>query len=173
MTIDQECDRRVLGRIHKLRRHWLGILEGAAVCALVALGVSLFSPKIYRATTYLIVSESKIGTGTRETSALQVAMLPTFISFVDNDALISQALKKYGLDEPPYNLTVDRFRRSNFLDVRIPKSTRLLELNIEFPDARLAADLANELARTAVEFNDQLNASDTSATREFLKKQLD
>ena len=59
------------------------------------------------------------------------------------------------------------------MDVRTPKSTRLLELNIEFPDARLAADLANEIAQGAARFNDRLNATDTVATQGFLKTQLD
>ena len=50
---------------------------------------------------------------------------------------------------------------------------RLLELNVEFPDAQLSADLANEIAQGAVRFNEKLNATDTVATKEFLKKQLD
>jgi capsular polysaccharide biosynthesis protein len=92
---------------------------------------------------------------------------------VDNDALIDESLKKFKLDKAPYNLSADLFRRKNYLDVRAPKSTRLLELSIEFPDARLAADLANEVAQGAVRYNEKLNASDTVATQEFLKKQLD
>jgi uncharacterized protein involved in exopolysaccharide biosynthesis len=102
-----------------------------------------------------------------------MAMLPTFVPFVDNDALIDESLKKLKLDQTPYNLTVDLFRRKNYLDVRTPKSTRLLELNIEFPDARLAADLANELAQGAVRYNERLNATDTVASQEFLRRQLD
>src|SRR5207302_7903323 len=102
-----------------------------------------------------------------------LVMLPTYTPFVDNDALISECLKKLHLDGPPYNLTVDRFRRRNYLDVRIPKSTRLLEVNVEFPDPQLAADLANAFAQGAVEFNDRMNVTDTMATQVFLKKQLD
>jgi len=173
MMIDDELDPQFLSRLKKLRRHWRWILEGACGCALVALIITLFLPKIYRATTYILVSESKIGAGSKDTAALQLVMLPTFIPFVDNDALISESLRKFQLDAPPYNLTIDRFRRLNYLDVRIPKSTRLLEVNVEFPDARLAAGLANALAQGAVEFNDRMNATDTSATQVFLKKQLD
>jgi capsular polysaccharide biosynthesis protein len=138
-----------------------------------ALIVSLFLPSVYRATTYLLVSESKIGESSRDTNLQQMAMLPTFIPFVDNDALIDESLKKLKLDQSPYNLTLDLFRRRDYLDVRAPKSTRLLELNIEFPDARLASDLANEIAQGAVQYNQRLNASDTVATQEFLRKQLD
>ena len=100
-------------------------------------------------------------------------MIPTFVPFLDNDALISESIKRLHLDQPPYDLTVDLFRRRNYLDVRVPKSTRLLELNIEFPDPKLAAELANDMARAAVNFNDQLNATDATATQEFLQKRVD
>src|SRR5215470_18432436 len=173
MMIDDELNPQFMRRLKKLRPYWPRIFAGACGCALVGLIVSLILPKTYRATTYIMVSESKIGAGSKDSAALQLAMLPTFVPFVDNDALIDQTIRKFHMDGPPHNLSVDRFRRRNYLDVRIPKSTRLLEVNVEFPDAQLAADLANALTGGAVEFNDRMNATDTSATQIFLKKQLD
>src|SRR5215510_2261294 len=172
MMIDDELTPQFMRRLKKLRRHWPKIFAGACACASVALILSLVSPKTYRATTYIMVSESKIGVGTKDSAALQLAMLPTFIPFVDNDALINETIKKFHLNSPPHNLSVDRFRRRNYLDVRIPKSTRLVEINVEFPDARMAADLANALTHSAIDFNDRMNAADTSATQTFLKKHL-
>lgn len=173
MIMDRRRNRRLLERGGALRRHWFRILAGGCACATGALIVSLFLPKMYRATTYLLVSDSKIGDSARDTNLQQMAMLPTFVPFVDNDALIDESLRKLHLDRKPYDLTVDRFRRQNYMDVRAPKSTRLLELNIEFPDAHIAADLSNAIAQGAVRFNDKLNATDTVATQGFLKKQLD
>src|SRR5215467_15023200 len=173
MMIDDELNPRLMIGLKKLRRYWLRIVAGACGCALVALIVSLRLPKTYRATTYIMVSESKIGADSKDSAALQLAMLPTFVPFVDNDGLIDETIKKFHLDGSPHKLSVDRFRRRNYLDVRIPKSTRLLEIRMEFPDARLAADLANALTQGAVEFNDRMNATDTSATQIFLKKHLD
>jgi uncharacterized protein involved in exopolysaccharide biosynthesis len=173
MMIDDELNPQFTRRLKKLRPYGRKIVAGACGCALVVLIVSFTLPKTYRATTYIMVSESKIGAGSKDSAALQLAMLPTFIPFVDNDALIDDTIKKFRLDGPPHNLSVDRFRRRNYLDVRIPKSTRLVEVNVEFPDARLAADLANALTEGAVEFNDRMNATDTSATQIFLKKHLD
>lgn len=170
--MDYEADRRLSARMSKLRRHGRWIFEASAALAAAALLVSLLSHKIYRATTYLVVSESKIGSGSGDTSWQQAALLPTFIPFVDNDALIREALRKFHLDRPPYKLTVYRFRRNGYLDVQIPKSTRLLELRVEFPNAELAAGLANDLAGRAVEFNERMNASDADATRRFLKAEL-
>ena len=171
--MDSDADRRLVTRVGKLRLHWHWIVAGAATCAAAALAVSLFLPKIYRATTYIMVSESKIGSGSGEAPWQQLATLPTFIPFVDNDAVIGESIKEFHLDRPPYNLTVDRFRRKGYLDVQIPKSTRLLEINITFPNARMAADLANDLSKRAVQFNDQMNAADTLSTRNFLKRQLE
>jgi succinoglycan biosynthesis transport protein ExoP len=154
-----------------LKRHWRWILLGSAFCGFIALVASVFLPKVFRATTYILVSDSKIGPSSQY-AMWQFAMLPTYVPFVDNDAIIDQAIKKFHLDQPPYDLNLDRFRRKDILDVRTPKSTRLLELNVEFPDARLAADLANYLAQSAVEFNDRVNDSDTVATQNFLRQQL-
>jgi succinoglycan biosynthesis transport protein ExoP len=173
MMTNRNLDRRLAKRWGALRRYWFWILLGGLVCAAASLILSLFLPKVYRATTYLLISDSKIGDTYRDGNLQQMAMLPTFVPFVDNAALIEESLKKLQLDRPPYSLTADLFRRRNYLDVRTPKSTRLLELNIEFPDARLAADLANEVAQGAVRFNDRLNATDTVATQQFLKTQLD
>jgi len=173
MLNDDDRDRRLMRRVGALRRHWRWILQGAGACAIAAMMISLLLPKIYQATTYILVSESKIGAGPRDAAWQQPALLPTFVPFVDNDALISQSIHKLGLDRPPYDLTVDRFRRRKYLDVSIPKSTRLLEISVEFPDAQLATSLANDLAQGAVEYNARLNAADTVATREFLRKQLD
>ena len=170
--MDYDADRRMAGRLLRLRRHWRWILGGGGACGLAALIVSLSLPKIYRATTFILVSESKIG-ATSQVTAWQYATLATYIPFVDNDELIDRAIRKHRLDQPPYNLTVGRFRRKGYLDVDIRKSSRLVELNLEFPDARLVADLANSLAQSAVELNDRINAADTLATQQFLKRRLD
>ena len=156
-----------------LNLSWPWILAGGCACATGALIVSLFLPNIYRATTYLLISESRFGESVKDTNLQQMAMLPTFVPFVDNDALIDESLKKLKLDQPPYSLSVDRFRRKDYMDVRAPRSTRLLEVNIEFPDAELAAALANEIAQGAVQYNERLSATDAESTQEFLRKRLD
>jgi uncharacterized protein involved in exopolysaccharide biosynthesis len=170
--MDYDADHRLFRRIAKLKRHWRWILAGTGLCGVVTLFVSLFLPKVYRATTYLLISESKIGQSS-QLSAWQFATLPTYVPFVDNDALIDSAIRKFHLDRPPYSLNLDRFRREDILDVQTPRSTRLLELSVEFSDPRLAADLANYLAQGAGEFNERMNTADTLATQKFLKEQLD
>ncbi len=170
--MDHEADDRLGRRLSRLKRHGKWILLGTGLCALGSLAVSLFLPKIYRASTNLLVSASKIGPGV-ELPAWQYATLPTYEPFVDNDALIQKAIEQFHLDRAPYDLDLDSFRRKDVLDVRAVKSTRLLEISIEFPNAQLAADLANFFARGAVDLNNTLNVADTTSSRSFLAKQLD
>lgn len=170
--MDFESDRRFASRLGRLRGQARWILAGTALCGLAALVISLLMPKIYRATTYVLVSESKIGSAPA-TPSWQYALLPTYVPFVDNDELLSRAIEHFQLDRPPYSLTPHRFRARSYLDVSIPKSTRLLEVSVEFPDAQLAAGLANYLAQTAVEFNTRMNAEDTQNTQMFLKQRMD
>ncbi len=170
--MDSEADYKLGRRVARLRRHWRWILIGTGLCGLAAFAVSLFLPKIYRATTDLLISESKIGPGV-ELPAWQYATLSTYEPFVDNDQLIQGAIERFHLDRDPYDLSVYSFRRKNILDVRALKSTRLVEISIEFPDARLAADLANYFAQGAVTFNSLLNISDTNTSRGFFAKQLE
>lgn len=170
--MDYETDRAFKNRLRKIQRHGRWILAGTALAGLTAFVISLFLPKTYQATTYVLVSESKIGPSA-PTPSWQYALLATYVPFVDNDALIARAIRRFHLDQPPYNLTLQKFREKDCLDVRIPKSTRLLEIEVEFPDAKLAADLANFLAQGAVDFNDQINTSDTLTTQKFMQQRLD
>lgn len=169
--MDHDADRRLGRRVGRLKGHWRWILVGTALCALASLGVSLFLPKVYRATTNLLVSESRIGPGT-ELPAWQYATLATYEPFVDNDAQIQRAIERFHLDRAPYDLDVDSFRRKDILDVEALKSTRLMEITVEFPNARLAADLANFFAHGAVEINSNLNVTGASDSRSLLARQL-
>lgn len=171
--IDDAADRRAAARLSKLFERRRLILVAASACAASALVVSLFMPRLYRATTFILVSESRLGESYENTNLQQMAMLPTFLPFVDSDTLIVEALGRLGLDRPPYSLTLDSFRRHDYLEVRTPKSTRLLELRVEFPDPEIAAALANELAVGAVRFNDRLNGADMTAAQAYLRKQVE
>jgi len=124
------------GRLLKLRRHVRWIAVGTALSGLAALLISLCQAKIYRATTYVLVSESKVGPAV-PVPAWQVALLPTYIPFIDNEGLAARAIQHFQLDQEPYRLTPHKFHSRGYLDVEIPKSTRLIEISVEFPDAKL------------------------------------
>ena len=56
MIIDHQADQRFLRRVGMLRGHWAWILGAATLCAVAALVASLFLPKTYRVTTYILIS---------------------------------------------------------------------------------------------------------------------
>jgi len=170
--MDHDADYNFSRRIEAIHRHRRWIIAGTALACLSAFVVSLFLAKIYRATTYVLVSESKIEASSQN-SMWQYSLIRTYVPFVDSDALIGRAIHDLHLDLPPHNLTVGSFRRHRYLDVDIPKGTRLLEIDVEFPDAHLAADLANYLAQNAADFNNQLTLRETQTTQTFLKQRMD
>lgn len=154
-----------------LQRHGRLIAAGTCISMLVALVVSWTSPKIYRATTYVLISESKVNPDMSHPE-WDYTFLPTYIQFVDNDALAAEAVKHFSLDGKPYNLTPHRFLRQS-VDAEMVKNTRLIEIDVDFRDAHLAADLANYLANGAAQLNSQINDVDTVNTQKFLKSRLD
>ena len=143
----------------------------ACLSMLVALVVSWTSPKIYRATTYVLVSESKVHPDVSRPD-WDYTFLPTYIQFVDNDALAMETVKHFHLDGAPYHLTPHRFLRGS-VDTQVVKNSRLLQIDVDFPDAQLAAELANYLAKGAAELNARINDVDTVNTQTFLKRRLD
>lgn len=170
--MDHDADYNFSRRIEALHRHRRWIIAGTALSCLTALVVSLFLAKIYRATTYVLVSEPKMEASSQN-AMWQYSLIRTYVPFVDSDALIGRAIHDLRLDQPPYGLTVGSFRRHRYLDVDVPKGTRLLEIDVEFPDAHLASDLANYLAQNAADFNNQLTMRETQTTQAFLKLRMD
>jgi len=143
-------------------------------CAFSAAAFSLLQPKIYSATTFLLVSESKItDSDSRNPNYVFYELLRSYETFINNDYLIQKTLERFGLQKSPYSLSVDKFKRQHILQVELSKNTRLLEVDVEFPNAQLAADIANFFAENAVAFNEEMNARDTQRMRFFLKQQLD
>ncbi len=157
-----------------LRQRRRMILLATLVCGLVAGVASWVQPKVFRATTYLLVSESKMSeSDSPQAGYVFYELLRSYETFLKNDHLILKTLDHFQLQRAPYELTPDKFRRRGMLQVDLSKNTRLLEVNVEFPNAQLAADIANYFAATAVSFNDEMNDRDTERARGFLKRQLD
>ena len=164
-------DERLSRRLQSVIRHGRWIIAGTVLCMLVTFIISHLLPKIYAATTYILVVEPRVNA--TYPIAWDYTLIPTFVPLVDNDAIIAQILQHFYLDRAPFHLTLHRFRQKGYLDVRLPKSSRLIEIDIQFPDARLAADIANYLAQCVAEANDQSNVLETAATQKIFKERLD
>jgi uncharacterized protein involved in exopolysaccharide biosynthesis len=164
-----------------LRNQWAALRTGKKwilACTLAAaLGSGLFSllqPKIFGARTLLLVSESRITEpDTKISNFVYYELLRTYETFIFNDSLIKKTIEHFGLEKAPYSLTVERFRRNRMLQVSLQKNTRLLEVSVEFPDARLAADIANFFAAQAVDLNETMNAKDRERATRFFRGEME
>ena len=166
-TVNPELHWRILGRRYRL------ILGLTFACALGAAVFSLLQLKVYRASTYLLLSESKIDiTQTSIPNYVYGEVLKSYETSILNDEMLLRTIEHFGLQAPPYSLTVDDIRKRKIIQVEWTKNTRLLEVSVEFPDPRLATDIVNFFVSAAVRFNDQLNAMDIEKARSFLKQQL-
>jgi len=157
-----------------LRKRFRLIVLCTLTAALGAGILSFWQPKLYRATTHLLLAESKLAdVDSKTTNFVYYELLRSYETLINNDYLVSKTIHKLDLQKPPYALSVDSFRRRGILRVELSKNTRLLEVNVEFPNAQLAAEICNYFVNQAVAFNEELNSRDAEKARLFLKEQLD
>ena len=164
-----------------LGKRWLPLrkrLRLIVLCTLAAAAgaglLSFWQPRLYRATTHLLLAESKLADiDSKTTSFVYYEVLRSYETLINNDYLVSKTIQKLDLQKAPYELSVDSFRRRGILRVELSKNTRLLEVNVEFPNPQLAAEICNYFVNQAVAFNEELNSRDAEKARLFLKEQLD
>jgi uncharacterized protein involved in exopolysaccharide biosynthesis len=155
------------------RQHYRLILGLTLACAVGSGIFSLLQMKIYRTSTYLLLSESKVeATQSTIPNYVYYEILRSYETFIANDSMILKILEKFALQNPPYSLTVEEFRKRKILEVEWSKNTRLLEVSAEFPDPRLAAEIVNFFVANAVRFNEELNAQDLQKAQAFFREQL-
>jgi len=157
-----------------LRKRFRLIVLCTLTAALGAGILSFWQPKIYRATTHLLLAESKLAdVDSKTTNFVYYELLRSYETLINNDYLVSKTIQKFNLQKTPYELSVDSFRRRGVLRVELSKNTRLLEVSVEFPNAQLAAEICNYFVNQAVAFNEELNSRDAEKARLFLKERLD
>jgi tyrosine-protein kinase Etk/Wzc len=157
--------------------HWLALKSSRkwilASTLIAAVGAGLFSSvqtRIFGAKTQLLVLESKIGT-----PDLRVPneVLRSYETFLLDDSLIQNTINNFGLQRPPYRLSVEAFRRGRVLRISLQKDTRILEIAVEFPQAQLAADIANFFAKQAIGLNEEMSVRDRQKVVLFFQKEME
>lgn len=159
--------------------HWVALKSSRKwilACTLAAAAgagfLSSLQPRIFGAKTLLLVSESKIAEpDAKFPNFVYYELLKTYETFVFNDSLLQKTIENFGLQKAPYRLNVETLRP--MLQVSLLKNTRLLEISVEFPDSRLAADIANFFARQAVNLNEEMNARDRQRAVLFLRREME
>lgn len=141
-----------------LRRRWILISFFTVCVTTVTLGSYLITP-LYRATTRLVIEgENTNVLSAEETPAsgmnfdIYENYLETQMALIKSDSIAGKVYEEFHLgDSPRYKkregllaILNRKFEKDIYLK-RLP-GTRMIELSVENPDAKISADLANRLA---------------------------
>jgi len=165
---DKEYTLQNLWLALKSSRKW--ILASTLIAALGAGLLSSVQTRIFGAKTQLLVSESKIGT---PDFRVPNELLRSYETFLLDDSLIQNTINNFGLQRPPYGLSVEAFRRGGVLRISLQKDTRILGIAVEFPQAKLAADIANFFAKQAIGLNEQMNVRQRQRVVLFFQNEME
>jgi uncharacterized protein involved in exopolysaccharide biosynthesis len=150
------------------------IIVGTLACMVTAGVISLTLPKVYRASVIFLLEDSKI-LQEKDVRYYNPRLFETYgktyMGIIKNRTTMNQAIKKFQLNKEPYKLTLEGL--DGLVSVNTIEKSKLLRLDVKFPDRELARDIVNFLADKAVEFNDTLNATGATKNRDFIKGQME
>jgi len=149
------------------------IAAGALAGALVTAAVVLRAPRMYEAEALLLATESKVpGVGEGRGATAEVRpMSAAMVTIAKSLPIARKIVEKLRLDAPPWNMRVSALVKR--INVKMTRESNLIQLGVQFPDRKLAMDVANLLAGELVAINTQLAQSDTAQARDFIKESLD
>jgi uncharacterized protein involved in exopolysaccharide biosynthesis len=134
-----------------LGRHWRFIALACSVALAGAATLSLLGPRQYTATARILI-EPPAGADPRSAMAVSpiyLESLKTYEHFAASDSLFSRASNKFGLRQLAGGRSVESLKQS-VLKAAIPRNTKILEIGMTLPDAKLAQTVAVFLAEETV-----------------------
>ena len=136
---------------------WL-ILGGTFLAVVVAFLATPRTPPAYETSVTLLMTQSRIP-GYEGASSSPSVSTETLAEIMKSESWAAEAIKRFKLDDPPYNVTVEGFV-SKLVRVKPGKETNLITLTVTLPDPGLAADTANFLAQKAVQVMTRFDQDD-------------
>ena len=157
-----------------LRRRWRVIAVACAAALVVSISVSLLLPKRYTATASVVIeppggNDARIGTAV---SAVYLESLKMYESFASSDTLFARAAQQYHLQDPVHPQPIESLQR-RILKVSKPRDTKILEIGVTLPDAKLAQSVAQFMANATVEMSHGENVAADNAYVEIAQRELD
>ncbi len=170
-----------------LRRQRYKIGAFVAVCLFGTYLVSSRLTPIYQATTMVDVDrQAPSGIVGQEAQRISMAndadqFLATQIKLIQSDAVLRPVAEKYGLleREKQFSENVSKESTANApvllkrLRVTRPPNTYLLLISYRSPDANLAADVANAIARSYLEHTYNIRIRASASLSSFMEKQME
>lgn len=145
----------------------LGLGVGVIVGVLIALGITLTTPRTFEATASIMMATSKLGEDARM-AGLSVA---TVRELVSTRAAVGRVVQQLGLDRPPYALNTATL--GNLVRVDEVRNTPIVRVTARMQNPEMAASVANALAATAIDQLNKSNQKEVITTRDHVKTQRD
>lgn len=169
-----------------LRRHRWKILSFIGISGIATLIVSARLTPMYESTVTVDV-DRKVPTAVVGQEATQSALndadqfLATQIKLIQSDAVLRPVADQYHLRELEHlartgtdqGLLIDAPVMLSHLKVTRPANTYLLLIGYRSPDRRLAADVANAIARSYIEHTYNIRFRSSASLSSFMEKQLE
>jgi capsular exopolysaccharide synthesis family protein len=188
-TFDIEPEEQSIPLSHYLwvlRRHRWKILPFIIGCVVCTLIVSQRLTPIYESTVTVDV-DRRTPTGIVGQESAQLTLndadqfLATQVKLIQSDAVLRPVADQYQLRtrESDANKALDPVRVKDApvvlknLKVTRPPNTYLLQISYRSPDARLAADVANAVARSYIEHTFTIRFRSSASLSSFMEKQLE
>jgi capsular polysaccharide biosynthesis protein len=134
-----------------------GTILSLIIVALINLGISLVTPKVYRATALLGIGTVSLITKDYE----ELGKSP---------AMATRVIEKLGLDKPPYRLTPENLIQMISIG---PVKDYTVPITVEYTDPEKAREIANAVTISIAELGNDQNEAKAIKIRDSLKIQLD
>ena len=170
-TIVDDLHNVVVGYVRLIKRHRLTLVGVPLLSAAVGLGYSLSLPRVYEGSVTLAISRPKLAL-VDESPSTGGGAAANFLPFLQNGSIVEAAIREFGLDKPPFELTRTLFLQRAY-SVEPIRNTDLLIMRLRLQDPDLVAKVLTRLAEQAAALVEQTGRMEAQRARDQLKAQLD
>ena len=141
-----------------VRRRWHWIALACVVAVVLAIALTKSRPKQYTATTSIMIESpaSMDARGATALTAIYLESLHTYEHFATSDSLFQKALDRFDLRKSAPARSIESWK-NQVLKVELPKSTKILEIQVTLPDPKKAHELAGFVAAETIKLNQSFN----------------
>ena len=148
------------------RRRFL-LLAFVAAAGIAAFAIATLATPIYEARATVLVLAPKL-----DNAPTAVMSSSNFRPLLSNRGVASRVIAEFNLDQPPLDLTPDRFV-AGVVAVNDVYNTSLLEVAVRLPDPALAAKVLNRMLELALELNRRVSQNESIYARDVIKAERD
>lgn len=133
--------------LYTLAKHWVAILLIVIICTMIcAFYLSFFATPVYKSTSSLYIISTGNGLSQLQNLQLGLNMTEDYSALLKSYPLLDATIKELGIQET--YPSADSLKST--IDISNPDGTRIIAITVKCADARMAADIANELCRQAI-----------------------